>query len=143
MFSKEASKQLRQEFWTSFGKSFPKKWTLYNTKIKGLVFKFYFDTKHASVLLDIEDVSLERRIDLWEKLLSLKNIVLTDYIADAEFKEIHFLENGKEISRVVVNLENVCIHNKNTWQETMVFLNKNMQQLELFFEDYKEVLDIN
>ncbi|MGB5417276.1 MAG: DUF4268 domain-containing protein, partial [Algibacter sp.] len=42
MFSKEESKRIKQEFWTSFGKSFPRKWVLYDTKLKGLSFKFHF-----------------------------------------------------------------------------------------------------
>ena len=33
MFNREESAKIRQEFWTSFGKSFPRKWLLYNTKI--------------------------------------------------------------------------------------------------------------
>jgi len=78
MFSKEASKLLRQEFWTAFGKSFPRKWLLYDTKMKGLSFKFHFDTKSALVALDLED-SLEHRIAYWEKLQSLKSILLNDY----------------------------------------------------------------
>lgn len=55
MFSKEESRILRQEFWTGFGKSFPRKWILYNTKLKGLNLKFYFDTKTALVALDLGD----------------------------------------------------------------------------------------
>ena len=47
MFSKEESRILRQEFWTSFGKSFPRKWILYDTKLKGLSFKFHFDNRTA------------------------------------------------------------------------------------------------
>ena len=43
MFSKIESENLRQEFWTSFGKSFPRKWLLYNTKLKGITFKFQAD----------------------------------------------------------------------------------------------------
>ena len=65
MFSKEESRLIRQEFWTSFGKSFPKKWILYNTKTKGLSFKFHFDTKKALVALDLED-HLELRIKYWD-----------------------------------------------------------------------------
>ena len=45
MFSKNEAKLLRQDFWTSFGKSFPRNWMLYNTNVKGLSFKFHFDTK--------------------------------------------------------------------------------------------------
>ena len=38
MFNREESAKIRQEFWTSFGKSFPRKWLLYNTKIKRTFF---------------------------------------------------------------------------------------------------------
>ena len=62
MFSKEESRLLREEFWTSFGKSFPRKWILYNTKLKGFTFKFHFDTKSSLVELDLEDRSEERRV---------------------------------------------------------------------------------
>jgi hypothetical protein len=140
MFSKEDSRLLRQEFWTSFGKSFPRKWLLYNTKIKGLSFKFYFDTKKAFVCLDLED-DLDNRINYWEKLLALKNILLDDYLPDTIYEEEFYLENGKEISRIYVPLEQkVSIHNKNTWRDTMEFFNEKMLLFEAFFEEYKDVI---
>ena len=140
MFSKEDSRLLRQEFWTSFGKSFPRKWLLYNTKIKGLSFKFYFDTKKAFVCLDLED-DLDNRINCWEKLLALKNILLDDYLPDTIYEEEFYLDNGKEISRIFVPLEQkVSIHNKNTWRDTMEFFNEKMLLFEAFFEEYKDVI---
>lgn len=140
MFSKEESRKLRENFWISFGKSFPRKWILYNTKIKGLSFKFHFDTKQAFVTLDIES-DLENRITYWEKLLALKAILRTDYLPEALFEETYYLDNGKEISRVYVPLHaKVSIHNKNSWQEVMVFFNETMTQFEAFFKDYNEVI---
>ena len=140
MFSKEESRLLRQEFWTSFGKSFPRKWLLYNTKIKGLSFKFHFDSKKAFIVLDLED-DLENRINCWEKLIALKSILHSDYLPNAIYEEEFYLENGKEISRIYVPLENkVSIHNKNTWQEVMQFFNLNMNLFEVFFEDYKDII---
>lgn len=140
MFSREESKKLREEFWISFGKSFPRKWTLYNTDIKNLSFKFYFDKKTAMVTLDLEHNDLEKQIDTWEKLSSLKSIITTDFLPNAIFKDDYILDNKKEISRIYVTKENVSIHNKNTWQETMVFLNENMQKFEAFFEDYSDII---
>ncbi|WP_040250495.1 DUF4268 domain-containing protein [Psychroserpens mesophilus] len=140
MFSKEESRQLRQEFWTSFGKSFPRKWILYDTKIKGFSFKFHFDTKSALVALDLED-DLETRINTWEKLLSLKTILKDDYLPEAIFEEEYYLDNGKEISRIYIPLEQkVSIHNKNTWQEVMVFFNTTMDKFETFFTDFEDIL---
>ena len=141
MFSKEESRLLRQEFWTSFGKSFPRKWVLYDTKLKGLSFKFHFDTKYALVALDLED-DLENRITYWEKLQSLKSILLDEYLAEAIFEETYFLDNEKEISRVYVPLEQkVSIHNKNTWRDVMEFFDEKMNLFEAFFEEYKDVIE--
>lgn len=141
MFSKEESRLLRQKFWTSFGKSFPRKWILYNTKLKGLSFKFHFDTKKALVALDVED-DLEYRIKYWEKLLALKSILLDDYLPDAIFDEEYILENHKEISRIYVPLEQkVSIHNKNSWRDVMEFFNEKMCLFEVFFEEYKEFIE--
>lgn len=141
MFSKEESRLLRQEFWTSFGKSFPRKWILYNTKLKGFSFKFHFDTKKALVALDLED-DLEYRIKYWEKLLALKSILLDDFLPDAIFDEEYLLENHKEVSRVYVPLEQkASIHNKNSWRDVMEFFNEKMSLFEAFFEEYKEVIE--
>ena len=141
MFSKEESRLLRETFWTSFGKSFPRKWLLYNTKLKGVSFKFYFDTKKALVALDVED-DLEHRIKYWEKLEALKTILKDDYLPNAIYEESYILENTKEISRIYVPLEQkVSIHNKNTWQDVMVFFNETMQPFEAFFMAYKDVIE--
>lgn len=140
MFSKEESRLLREAFWTSFGKSFPRKWILYDTKIKGLSFKFHFDTKSALVAMDLED-DLENRITYWEKLQSLKSILTEEFLPEAIFDDVYSLENGKEISRIYVPLnEKVSIHNKGTWQTVMIFFNETMSLFEAFFTEYEEIL---
>ena len=140
MFSKEESRLLRQEFWISFGKSFPRKWLLYDTKIKGFSFKFHFDTKSALIALDIED-DLENRIKYWEKLTSLKGILKNDFLPDIIFEEEYILDNGKEISRIYLPLEQkVSIHNKNTWRDVMEFFNENMDLLETFYYEYSDII---
>ncbi|MFI2743953.1 DUF4268 domain-containing protein [Zhouia sp. PK063] len=140
MFSKEESRKLRQEFWISFGKSFPRKWILYHTKIKDFSFKFYFDRKKAMVSLDIEDQNLENRIKYYEKITALKNILQDDFLPEAIFEDYYILENGKEISRIYVEKDGVSIHNKNTWQETMKFLYEKMSLFEAFFLEYEDFI---
>ena len=140
MFSKEESRLIRQEFWTSFGKSFPRKWILYNTKIKGFSFKFHFDTKSALVALDVEG-SLENRITYWEKLMTLKSILLDEFLPKAVFEEEFILENGKEVSRIYISLQSkVSIHNKNSWQKTMTFFYETMNNFESFFLEYQDII---
>ncbi len=98
MYSRAEAKKLREDFWISFGKSFPRKWVLYDTKIKDFSFKFYFDTKKAMVSLDIEDNILENRILYYEKLISLKNILLEEYLPQVIFEDCYILLNKNEIS---------------------------------------------
>ena len=96
MFSKEQSTLLRKEFWTSFGKSFPRKWTLYNTKIKGLSFKFVADRKKAMVVLDLEHPDKIANELLFEQLLSLKDILEHDFKLNVLFNGEYELDSGKK-----------------------------------------------
>ncbi len=137
MFSREESAKMRQEFWTSFGKSFPRKWILYQTKIKGLSFKFNFDTKKAMVLMEIEG-SLEHRIKYFEKMQSLQDILERDFLPNVVYAESYELENGKEVSCIFVEKKGVCIHNRETWQKAMLFLNENMIKMEDFWGEYED-----
>ncbi|MBI6121343.1 DUF4268 domain-containing protein [Salegentibacter maritimus] len=139
MFSKAESKKLRQQFWTSFGIVFRRKWVLYNTGIKELQLKFTFHRKFAQVSIDVLDEDPLIRAYYFEKLLSLKNILLSEYLPEAIFDEAYELPEGKVISRVYVQLDNVSIHNRNQWPEAMKFLNDNMEKMEDFFMEYKDL----
>jgi hypothetical protein len=139
VFSREESARIRQEFWTSFGKSFPRKWLLYNTKIKDLSLKFYADRKKARVMIDIEMKDELFREAYFEKFLSLKSIMLSE-IPDLIFDFNHYMDNGKLISRIYVELHNVSIHNKNTWQDIYQFFVTNMDKLEHIFTTYKDFI---
>ncbi len=141
MFSKEESSQLRKLFWTSFGKSFPRKWVLYNTQIKGFSFKFVADQKQAMVCLDIESYDQGKNELLFEQVLELKNLLIEDYLPQVVFDANYTLENGKQIHRIYVELEDTFnIHDKNTWQKAYVFFNKNMHQFEEFYEDFEDFI---
>ncbi|HKJ06301.1 MAG TPA: DUF4268 domain-containing protein [Flavobacteriaceae bacterium] len=140
MFSKEEAAQLRKLFWISFGKSFPRKWILYNTKIKGFSFKFVADRKKAMVALDIASNDEIKNELLFEQLLSLKTVLQENYLKNVIFDKNYTLENGKNISRIYVNYENkFSIYNKETWGNVFLFFKETMHQFELFyleFEDY-------
>lgn len=113
---------------------------LYNTKVKGLVFRFHFDLKQALVTMDVEHDNLEVRIALWEKIISLKSILQEEFLPHLIFEDYFILESGKEISRAYVVHNKVSVHNKSTWQETMVFFNETMNLFEGFYEEYQDIL---
>ena len=146
MFSKEEALQIKKDFWIAFAAEYPRKWLLYNTKIKDVTFKFYVDNKKAQVLLDIEPKDENKRIIYYEKVESLKNILLEDYLEDAIFERNFYLENGKVISRIWVEKTGISINNKNTWHDVFDFFSEKMDAFERFFyenEDYIKDLEIN
>ena len=146
MFSKEEALRIKKDFWIAFAAEYPRKWLFYNTKIKDVTFKFYIDNKKAQVLLDIEPKDEEKRKIYYEKVESLKNILLEEYVEDAIFERNFYLENGKVISRIWVEKTGISINNTNTWNTVFEFFNEKMDAFERFFyenEDYIKDLEIN
>jgi len=140
MFSKEESKKIRQEFWTSFGKEYPHKWLLYNTKMKEIQLKFTFDRKVAQVSLDIIDEDELVRAYYYEKIVALQNILRSEYLPEILFEENYKLPEGKMISRVYCEIDGVSIYNPKTWPQVKQFLYTEMMLLEQFFQDFSDFI---
>lgn len=146
MFSKEEAQKIKREFWITFAQEYPRKWLLYNTKIKDVTFKFNVENKKAMVSLDIESKDVEHRKIYFEKIESLKTILLENYLPDANFEKNYQLENGKIISRIWVEINNISINNKSTWNTIFTFFAEKMESFEYFFyehEYYIRNLEIN
>lgn len=139
MFSKEEAAQIKKEFWIAFGKSFPRKWILYDTKIKDFSFKFSADKKKAEVSLDIEIKDEIFRNAYYEKIWSLEDL-LKDYVGEFQKEEFYTLENEKIISRIWVEKTGVSIFNKNSWREIFEFFVEKMDGFERFFYDFEDFI---
>jgi hypothetical protein len=140
MYSKEETQKLKREFWVTFAEKYPRKWMLYDTKIKDFSFKFYVDNKKAQVLIDIEPRNNEKRIAYFEKLEALKNILEEEFITDLVFEKDYVLENGKTISRIWVEKTAVGFSNRNHWDSIFDFYNEKMDALERFYLEYDEFI---
>nr|WP_314840020.1 DUF4268 domain-containing protein [uncultured Flavobacterium sp.] len=136
MYSKEENQRLKREFWIAFAEKYPRKWLLYDTKIKDFSFKFFVDNKKAQVLIDIEHRSTEKRIAYFEKLVSLKNILSEEYVSSLVYEQDYTLESGKTISRIWVEKLHVSVSNRTYWDEIFDFYYENMNALELFYLEY-------
>ena len=140
MYSKEETQRLKREFWVTFAEKYPRKWMLYDTKIKDFSFKFFVDNKKALVLIDIEHRSNEKRIAYFEKLEALKGILEEEFIADLVFEKDYVLESGKTISRIWVEKQGVGFSNRNNWDVIFDFYNEKMDALERFYLEYDEFI---
>ncbi len=139
MLSKEEAQKLRQEFWTAFGKSFPRKWVLYNTKIKDFSFKFHAESKKAMVSVDLEMKDQDLQELYYNKFWSLED-QLKELWGSLEKSPTFELENGKIISRFWIELSEVSIYDKQSWQTIYEFFYDKMDALERFFFDYEEFI---
>ncbi len=140
MYSKEETQKLKREFWVTFAEKYPRKWVLYDTKIKDFSFKFYVDNKKAQVLIDIEHRNDDKRTAYFEKIEALKNILEEEFIKDLVFEKEYVLESGKTISRIWVEKLGVGVSNKNNWDIIFDFYNEKMNALELFYLEYDEFI---
>lgn len=139
MFSKKEAQLLTTEFWTAFGKSFPRKWILYDTRIKDFSFKFYADSKTAMVSLDLDMKDEKIRLAYLDKIKSLENFFqenIGEYFLAEEFQ----LENGKIISKIWVEKREVSIYNKNTWEEIFLFFVEKMEGFEIVFLEFEDYI---
>ena len=144
MYSKAENQKLKHEFWVEFAAKYPRKWMLYDTKIKDFSFKFYVENTKAQVFIDIEHRNQDTRYLYFEKLEALKSILDEEFVKDVVFEKNHTLENGKTISRIWVEKGNVSVSNRNYWDEIFTFFNEKMNALELFYNEYDEFIkDIN
>ena len=140
MYSREENQKLKREFWISFAEKYPRKWVLYDTKIKDFSFKFYVDNKKVQVLIDIEHKSEEKRISYFEKLESLKGILQDEFVKDLVFEKEYHLETQKIVSRVWTELDGVKVSNRSDWDRIFDFFYKNMEGLERFYFEYDEFI---
>ena len=140
MYSKEDALRIKKDFWIAFAEAYPRKWMLYDTKIKDVTFKFFIDNKKAQVLLDIEPKDEEKRKIYFEKIESLKTILLEEYLPEAILERNYYLESGKVISRIWVEKTGVSLNNKSNWQTIFDFFNETMSQFEYFFYEHQEYI---
>lgn len=140
MFSKQEAQQIKKEFWMAFGKSFPRKWLLYNTKIKDFSFKFSVDNKKAEVSLDIEMKDELYRNAYYEKIWSLEDILRDDYIGDFQKDEYYVNASGKTLARYWVELHQVSVYNKETWRDIFEFFVEKMDAFERFYYDFEDFI---
>lgn len=140
MYSKAEMQKLKHEFWITFAERYPRKWLLYDTKIKDFSFKFFADNRKAQVMIDIEPKDVEKKAAYFEKLESLKGILEDEFIHNLVFEKEFTLESGKSISRIWVEKTGISISNPKTWDDIYAFFSEKMDAIERFYAEYDEYI---
>ena len=140
MYSKEENQRLKREFWIAFAEKYPRKWILYDTKIKDFSFKFYVENTKAQVLIDIEHRNEDKRLQYFEKMEALRSILETEYISGLVFEKNFTLDSGKTISRIWVEQSQVSVSNRKYWDAIFDFFFEKMNALEMFYLEYEAII---
>ncbi len=149
MYSQEEAKQLRKKFWTLFDqrcelvpelKGKKKKWLLYDTKVRGIDLKFDAGRKAASVILEVNARSENKRLEIYEVLEKYK-VMLEDGFPEGLIWDYCFIrESGEEVCRVYLSKEGLDIHRQNQWPDIYNFFIENMLILENNFLGIRDIL---
>jgi hypothetical protein len=149
MYNKEEAKEIRVEFWEQFrdytnkrrkNKGRTGKWILNKTGINAINLKFHFDQSVALVGIDVETRNMEKRVEVYEKLETLKKQIDAALGANVIWELEYIRENDKSISRIYTEIDKVDIFDKNTWNRVNMFFFDRMTSLEDMFLEYKDYL---
>ena len=157
MFSKEEIRELWQTFWKDFKmhcETHPslnyakKRWILNETQIRGVALRFELNRENAKVILELQNKSDDRRLQIFEVLERYKVIIEEGFTSGLIWEFYHQRDDNKqEVCRIYTQLDNVDWHRKNDWIKIYNFFIENMLQLEenfmLMRDSLKEELKTN
>jgi hypothetical protein len=146
MFSREEASRIKEDFWTSFGKymhPIPSaegvdiNWINYHTGIKDVYFRMDARKNSAAIFISIEHRDTGIRELFFEQFQELSTL-LREALQEEWLWQAHFsVGDGKVISRISKELQNVSIFNKDHWPELISFFKPRIIALDSFWEDAK------
>jgi hypothetical protein len=96
------------------------------------------DRQVAQVGIDLETRNMDKRLELFEKLESVKKI-LEKAMGDSMTWDLEYIrENGKSVSRIYQQIEGIDIYDRDTWQTAHQFMFEGMLKLERFYLEYRD-----
>ncbi len=149
MYSREELKNLKVEFWESFGafcaaqpylRGRKKTWVLYDTKVKGVELKFDANREGAYVILEVNHRDENVRLEMFERLSWYKEALERDFPEGLIWNVCFVRESGKEVARIYTAREGLDLHRREHWGEFFVFMASQMFLLERNFMDIAEYL---
>ncbi len=151
MYTKQQSSELRQRFWTAFGKYLAPissasgdkvNWINYKTGIKLIHIKMDASGSDAYIGIEIADKIESEREKRFDHFLSLKRVFETTVAEKWVWKKHAFAADGKEVSSIYTRKENVNVLKESDWPEIISFLKPRIIALDHFWVEYKEVFDM-
>ncbi len=150
MYTKEQASQLRQAFWTAFGRYIAPhpsadglkiNWLNYKTGLKHVYFRMQADNRQASIAIEITHPDPETQELFFEQFTELKNILHATLEEEWEWT-LHITdEAGSIISRIGKELSPVNVFEQDNWPELISFFKPRLIALDEFWSMAKYSFD--
>ncbi|MET0394729.1 MAG: DUF4268 domain-containing protein [Chitinophagaceae bacterium] len=147
MYSKQETALLKKNFWTSFGQYMrplpgaggePVNWLNYKTGIRHLYFRLDADSRQAAIGIELRHPDPDLRRQYYEQLEQLKAI-LEQETGEAWEWQLHAIdEDGREVSRIGIQLPGVNIFRREDWPAIISFFKPRLLALDAFWELVRE-----
>lgn len=150
MYSKDEASQLKQSFWTTFGRYLSPQlsaeglkvnWVNYKTGIKFVYFKMEAGKSSASISIEITHPDISIQALFFEQFKELKVMLHSSLQENWEWQLHGTNVNGKTISQISKQLDDVSIFNKNDWPMLISFFKPRIIALDEFWSDAKYAFD--
>lgn len=150
MYSKQQASQIRQEFWTAFGKYMQPilssdgakvNWINYKTGAKHIYFRMDA-AKGASIAVEITHPDADQQKEYFDRFIQLKTIFNDIVGEDWNWETGVQDENGRSISRIHTEILNVNIFNKADWPALISFFKPRIIALDEFWNQVKQGFDV-
>ena len=142
MYSKNESAQLKEEFWTTFGKYMTPilsadgtrvNWVNYKTGEKHIYFKMQADASRAVISVEIAHTDIKLQQLYFEQFKLVENVLSASLEEEWTWALHDVDEYGKVISRIYKELSPISILNKNDWPQLISFFKPRIIALDNFW----------
>lgn len=150
MYSKEQASQLRQAFWTTFGRYIAPQlsadglkinWVNYKTGIKYLNFSMQAENRLANIGIVISHPDEGIQELFFEQFNELKTVLHATLNEDWEWQLHVSQENGKVISRIYTEIKGISVFNRDDWPKLISFFKPRIIALDEFWSMAKYSFD--
>lgn len=151
MYSREQAKQLKEQFWTSFGQYMgvvpsadldKVNWVNYKTGIKHLFFRMDATNKSAVIMIELTHPDEGIRELMYSQFVELKNVLQSTLDEEWEWDPVYYDDYGKKTARISISLAKVSVFKKEDWPALISFFKPRIIALDEFWSTAKYTFDI-
>lgn len=151
MYSKQEAAQLKEEFWTAFGKYMSPvlsaegekvNWINYKTGEKSVQFRMQADNKHAFIAIELTHKDSSIRDLYFSQLQQFKLLLESGTGEQWKWEPEYSDKYGRVITRVSSVVSGVSIFRKEDWPQLISFFKPRMIALDAFWSQVKYAFEM-